>query len=1557
MKQLYELSDFSGGIISNADLADIPDGAAEISLNISPMGKLGAIEPIRADLELMPKVPHITAMTVRDSLLDDGFNLAVNINENFISIPNYRSDIQLSDFVQIAEKGQLFEYTADLVEGVFTNNSNTDFGWWNASSSTYTWFWTIIETIPGYIYKMNAHCSTTSTTMFNTTSDMPILMANTPAVTSDGGLKPLTDTAHLEWSLTSDRILGYRSCAADGAREFNFTASGNYTVIAMRAAKASLGFTTTFADYSCEFYRGGYVWGPLGSNLDLTDTDKGLFIGSSTTPPHVQHSAKDDKSRVLNFLEKSECNPPVSATSMSNIDFMSVIPNKTDNAGGVADCHNLICGILGQKHLWAVARDYDTGAVANYTNFYKSGNLSFTDKGIGGIVVANEATHADSFAYCWDFEGWNIYKIKIPDGTGTSVDDDGWIPDYVETYSLAIEDLPTDGYIAKVVTSVSEGNNKLYALLTRTGGLKGGDNVLFEVDTATDGIKKVDDGLKVLYKLLNYKSVTAYTGHKYDKNWLGIKTDVNPTGARTLYWATSGQEPVPYVDGDYSDVEYEPTYGDVPGMCWGNTASDEVTVEVGENSLVCAEHPTSYDVLTFCLKPLGDTVFVENSGKWRKAGQWPNMWPNGDEPDGYWTDIVSNQVTTQSSMMISVAPQTLPTDDSVQVEFSTVDGDARERIDGILEPLNNVLNLTDWVTVPALVSGDYYESHHSTRRSLIYAGAGMIREQCNNTKLIELREMIIRGDDDVDIVNKCKSYYNDVRDWEGAWYVDSDDNEELAIWKYWDYIWHSSGDDFTLSWDNEDDAEFKSQMLLFKELYSKIAYANWIDTSKKTTGYHRSICHSKIGSNFPIEGGFDTMDRFVGPNDEERILCGKLKEGGVHFTTAEYSFGSGVITDSIPNTTFRFSDELQLTPNENDVWVCREAEFETSIDASGNVTRTATGEDATITEYAALIVGGSQKLSTSVEIPKTSDSGSYPSGSNPLTLSLAGTDNTDSYPSLLIASFTGDVLMRSWQFNNIVDAPISSPFDSGELSIGITPTAGDSFSGSSGDAPFLVNDTVMYNMSYLFDGYQEGPLMGSPVTYTVSDPSGLASVKLRVNLSTTNPRITAVNIYSKRDSREKYRLVKQVEIDNEWLVQDAEGMPDANLSSTAFMQAGIYTEVEDEGRAGVSYEALNGIPETLKNTMVNYSESEALSGYLFVANATHDSIDNCKKYIFRSQPNKYSVFNWSQDYIGLPETVHSLKSCYNRLFAFSNRTMYQIDPHNLIVESKFDGMGVGHQKSVVNCDGVLYIANRNGVYIYGGGKFQNITQTIKDDWDEIFYYYPSAIPILSSDKTYNSMLVMFDNAGTHSVDLTPSTGFSFSIDKRRWDKWELPRKIKSIANAENNTLLVSAESSEVAGYDQNGEPLTASQLVAYNLGLTYETIPMNERYSIYELHQGTQFKKISWRTKRITLGTDNRDKKFKRVKIKGKNVYISELEVDGVIYYFDVNGTMYSDANHSTQLATEQFKNDGQFRYVDFKKVGKYLQVKVDTITSGDDEDTLSSLESIALTYSLRSIK
>ena len=141
-----------------------------------------------------------------------------------------------------------------------------------------------------------------------------------------------------------------------------------------------------FKKLRCEFSKGGFLWGLLGENLDFTDTDKGLFIGSKTTRPHILHHSKDDKGRILDYLTTSECEPLISATSLANIDYMDIVKghNATD------DRDYIVSGVYGEKEIWILQRDHDSslGGGTDYTTFFQSELLGFAAaKGVGGIIV------------------------------------------------------------------------------------------------------------------------------------------------------------------------------------------------------------------------------------------------------------------------------------------------------------------------------------------------------------------------------------------------------------------------------------------------------------------------------------------------------------------------------------------------------------------------------------------------------------------------------------------------------------------------------------------------------------------------------------------------------------------------------------------------------------------------------------------------------------------------------------------------------------------------------------------------------------------------------------------------------------------------------------------------------------------------------------------------------------------------------------------------------------------------------------------------------------------
>ena len=672
-KLSLELKDFSAGLMSNGDEADIPDGAASDSLNISPMGQLGAANAILDDNELMKNVPAITNMIVRDDLDGNANNLAVNIREHFIYIPDFTSDTKLADFVDIVDLGQLIT-NADPATYIHASSpasswpSDGNFlGKWNSvAHDGCPHMWTVIPTEPNYVYEFSAYISTSiaaGTAHTASTGPRVLVMPYNTSRTYNSSDVILQD-AYTSTTLNDVFIGGAGDSQSsfqylvNNTKAMNFVASTDYTVIIIKGAPTA-SYTTTVREPRAQFSKGGYIWKQLGEDLDFTNTDKGLFIGSDTSKPHIVNRMKDDEDITLSFIEKSECVPPISATSLTNIDFMELIPAKE------ADTENvklLISGIYSEPNLWAMASNWSTPASAggvNYTNFFKSDDISFLPNGAGGMVPIS-ATDSDAREfYIWGFEDWNFYKVALPTNCTSKMSSgspsvkeaqtSAWTLELKQSYSLAFDVVPDGAYISKIIESKNRAGI-LYCLLSKEGGFGCGDTCILELDIGNySDMLQEGAGAKPIYVILDYQTITAYNDYKYKKNWLGVRTDVNPKSSETLYWpkiSQSDAKPPKYKNGDYAELVFHDSVSSVTDACWVNTKKKDVKLDVAENSLTCStimDSSTAQDLISFSVSPLGKTKFLRKTAKWRKAEQFPNNWPNGDSGDGWWTDIKSSQ--------------------------------------------------------------------------------------------------------------------------------------------------------------------------------------------------------------------------------------------------------------------------------------------------------------------------------------------------------------------------------------------------------------------------------------------------------------------------------------------------------------------------------------------------------------------------------------------------------------------------------------------------------------------------------------------------------------------------------------------------------------------------------------------------------------------------------------------------------------------------------------------------------------------------------------------------
>jgi len=220
---------------------------------------------------------------------------------------------------------------------------------------------------------------------------------------------------------------------------------------------------------------------------------------------------------------------------------------------------------------------------------------------------------------------------------------------------------------------------------------------------------------------------------------------------------------------------------------------------------------------------------------------------------------------------------------------------------------------------------------------------------------------------------------------------------------------------------------------------------------------------------------------------------------------------------------------------------------------------------------------------------------------------------------------------------------------------------------------------------------------------------------------------------------------------------------------------------------------------------------------------------------------------------------------------------------------------------------------------------------------------------------------MFDNAGPKSIDYAPNEAFSYSLDKRRWDIWEMPRKIKSTCINENNELMICAEASNVVGYNTDGDSLDSDDAIVTNA------------YSLYEMHKGTDKLALSWTSKALVFGEDARDKKIRTIRLIGRDILLDSMIIDGTERYFtetvDGDTQLIAPTNTGGDDTSDSYFQEWRLSKLvsphdgsrlnwqqDYTKRVKNIAIKVRSIT-GTGEALEPTLSSISVTWAPKSYK
>tara|TARA_R100001594_G_scaffold150626_1_gene212876 strand:+ start:72 stop:5351 length:5280 start_codon:yes stop_codon:yes gene_type:complete len=1757
-KQLFEIKDFSSGLMTNADLKDLPDGASAESHGLSPNSGYGVAESIYDNSIIMDNVPAITSMVVRPGLeLDSPSDLAVNIDRYLINIPGYRSDTGLSEFYRILEKGELipngdFSEPEEISSQFHTNapimtlqnetfDSEAQGGLnyirlrntLNSNTNSKFRLWLMLDVQPGFAYKFS----------FRMNSDMPW----TGAYPSDGDRNPIGgklycmdakyDAAgamhsedsedHFPENSSDDRILKSMS--------LNYNQGVATQIIFIpKEPKAFLCFdfdATTYgapysgifqgghqaylSKFSCKLHLGTYLFSELGEHLDMSDSDRGLFVSGENIVPHILHQAYDSDGDVSRYIQKSECTPYLSKYSISNIDQIVAVPSLTGTMNSAAGTQgevavDSVIMVYGQDSLYRTVYDdtADTASESYQTPVVEQMQGELGGIPVGGMCVARPSSRAvpsdqyDGFTryivnsgsdtyefaqesglngyattdlynniYVFEYQGYKIHKLWFE----STVSDPTPTPKI--KYTISIDPSDVNGYINGISHSYGQdgdGYHYIYFSVFIPGGLKAnkesnvGDTAVYAVRDK-QGIQEA----KKLYSLPSYMHLTAYTSWSVRRNWLGMRRDVNPRGACNFYWPSGGSYvPVSYRNGSQKDEDHKTAYGYTNDVCWINKEANDVALNIPNNSIDCIDRiyedknntwhqiekrapgdsKEQADIVTFITEPLGATAFLEYSGVCHKIIQNPYWIPDSwGSPDGWWTHIDEHQTIQDGGQLVLLRAWD-DTDDSDRgiKEFEL---DLRPgRSDNLQEQKAKMVNAIEWMkqnnlpstwpTVPSSTgtynhpdtdggTGCHHSSNHikyspnypPSKHSHLKNGFIALKAAINGSTANELIDSLLsESDPDMSlantIVNQVKSgstdriltYFNwsdsfagwsvsgwsEFQNWYNKWSqftsakqaIDSDLSETTIAGFDRDYIRH-----FHLSTDAAgSDNNTPSTVLNPEHLFTAIVDPSWANETVNSTSW-KELVSTTSGSEpsdqwEPTDAIIFTESLFNGNNNimMYRALVPEAS-GDIDFThnsqqeinslstlmnkidlktSPSYNMISGYFSDDAGNLEYNHSMKKDVKIDNTGAdplgvhWPSGDAvatlEATSCFSPPGFITNIKDG----VSEYTEIV-------------------GNYAQGTSPNYVAQG----------LWTSTYTGKLRLDKLAFNKStsVDAftsgggsgqsDIASTWVEG-ISPGIEVTNGtintDPDDGTETEVgAYLANgETVMYNISLLFDGYQEGPLLPTPVTFTADNH--LKSTEVRVSIVNTNARVTHVQLYKKKDILDNWRMIGSKPVDNDWKPSGVHNM--------FFMQGTMnFTFTDDVDTQGVSYSALTGIPETLGSTMINYEESATAGDYMFVARADIEGMADAHKLIFRSEPGKFSIFNWPQNYVGIDEIPITMLGVQNRLYVWSEKAMYVIDPFNMIVEDRIPGKGVNSRHAVLNYNNLCVFANETGVYAFEG-KVVEISHPIKNEWLKLVRSIGNKFKIkLAHNPKHDSIMVFFDNAGTASVDKVPTDVFAYTAKGKRWDKWKFPSKVKAVTTSENNTCLICAESESVKSYDETGMPVDADG-----------ELMDNYTYALYELHEGAQKMPIEFHTKRFTLGSDSRLKKFKKLKLTAKDAYICRVEIDGFFRDYTEDDATYengyiqtldlrdADGNvigtPSTEYGLEGTEpyidpetNEEVYenRNLDFNLTGSYiaLHIKSKATTTSYNEDTQeddilypdSSIESIGIIYSVKAIK
>ena len=440
---------------------------------------------------------------------------------------------------------------------------------------------------------------------------------------------------------------------------------------------------------------------------------------------------------------------------------------------------------------------------------------------------------------------------------------------------------------------------------------------------------------------------------------------------------------------------------------------------------------------------------------------------------------------------------------------------------------------------------------------------------------------------------------------------------------------------------------------------------------------------------------------------------------------------------------------------------------------------------------------------------------------------------------------------------------------------------------------------VFYKASLIYDGYQETALIsttgsfweesstagvGEPITKTMA-------VEMRISDGMVlNDRVTGVAVY-------RATSLSKDTLEPETLYRFIQEIPLYQFNHNA---SGSYQSfnITDTGDAEGTYEAVNGMSEKIFDMSISYGVNTQQNGYHFVGDCNHQQIPDAQNYLFRSQPGKFSLFDWTKDFVQLPFIPVALRGFMGKVYAFSNSQVAVVNPNNLFIEDVIEGTGCINSKTIAITDSGMMWCDYRNIYLASPSM-----KPIGDAILNVESYGWLNIPTDNKDTVrcgYDSKRKAFLIFFAVTINETEEYRcWCYSTQKNRWDLFSTPEKVFDTALTKDGATILLLKDNTLAKFLSN---------------------------------TGTR-EDWSWESKKIQMGQTMVDKKVRNLKVEGNDRTLTTIQ-----YKLDGDTAWKTGSNISNK-----FTGDDNLAFTlqtgDKSKKVHWIKLKIDgdNTTAGTD--------------------